>query len=176
MVKTINSEKVYSGGIIDVYKDRIVLENGVETSRDVVRHRQAAAVVAVNDRDELVMVEQFRYPIGKKQRELPAGLLDHGESPIEAAKRELLEETGYCAQSWTKLISLYMSPGVHDEQIHIFLAQDLNRSGNISLDEDEILSSCLVPYKKVLDDIEKGLITDGKTIVGVLFYHKLINS
>ena len=71
MVKTINSEKVYSGGIIDVYKDRIVLENGVETSRDVVRHRQAAAVVAVNDRDELVMVEQFRYPIGKKQRELP---------------------------------------------------------------------------------------------------------
>lgn len=172
-MKTLKSEKVFSGKIINVYKDQVLLENGKETEREVVRHKNAAAVVAVNDKGDLLMVQQHRYAIDQKQQELPAGLLDEGETPLVAAKRELLEETGYTAQKWSHLISLYMSPGTHDEKIHIYIATDLEESGVQNLDEDEILTFGTVPLKQVLDGIKNGDITDGKTVTGVLMYSHL---
>ncbi|HZK33788.1 MAG TPA: NUDIX hydrolase [Bacillota bacterium] len=172
-MKTLKSEKMFSGKMISVYKDQVVLENGKETERELVRHKEAAAVVAVNNKGDLLMVEQHRYAIGQKQHELPAGLLDEGETPLVAAKRELLEETGYIGNSWDHLISLYMSPGIHDEKIHIYMATDLEEAGLQSLDEDELLTFGTMSLKQVLEGIKNGDITDGKTVTGVLMYSHL---
>ncbi len=169
-MKTLSSEKVFSGKIIQVYKDQVLLENGIRTEREVVRHRDAAAVVAINDRNEILMVRQYRYAIAQEQLEIPAGLLDEGETPLEAARRELLEETGYKAAHWQQLLSVFMSPGAHDEEIHIFLATDLRAAGRQSLDEDELLTLETVPLDTVLHDIEAGRIKDGKTVTGILAY------
>lgn len=99
MVEIVHSNKVYSGKIIDVYSDRVKLQNGKVTDRDVVRHKDAAAILALDDDMQVLTVKQYRYPIGKELIELPAGLIDEGEGPLEAAKRELREETGYIADS-----------------------------------------------------------------------------
>jgi ADP-ribose pyrophosphatase len=161
---------VYSGKIIKVYKDEVELEDGRRTTREVVSHKQAAAVVAVNDDRKMLLVTQFRYPIHTDIKEIPAGLVDEGETPLEAAKRELKEETGYEAKEWTLLTSPYSSPGSHDEVIHIFAASGLKRISGQSLDEFEELTFDMVPFDEALEKVKNGEIRDGKTIMGILMY------
>ena len=107
MVETLESKNVYKGKIIDVYSDKVRLENGRITYRDVVRHIDAVAIFAIDSEGDVLIVKQHRYPVGKELIELPAGLIDEGETPLEAAKRELKEETGYRANSWNELIHFF---------------------------------------------------------------------
>lgn len=169
-MKKLARNDIYNGRIIDVFYDDVELSNGEKTIREVVAHKEGAAVVAVNKRKELLLVCQNRYPIDQDIVELPAGLIDEGEAPIEAAKRELKEETGYIANEWECLTSMYSSPGWTDEKVHIFVAKGLKHISEQELDGDEILTYYKEPFDDVLEKVNKGEITDAKTIIGVLLY------
>jgi ADP-ribose pyrophosphatase len=169
-LKTISRQNIFNGKVIKVYNDEVELSDGRRTTREVVSHKEAVAVVAVNDRQEVLLVTQFRYPIHKDLIELPAGLIDAGEVPLEAAKRELKEETGYEAEEWELLTSAFSSPGSHDEVIHIFAASGLKCVSGQCLDVDEELTFAAVPFEEILGKVRAGTIRDGKTIIGILLY------
>jgi len=169
-LKTISRQEIFSGRILKVYKDDVLFPNGTIGTREVVYHKEAAAVVAVDENDEILIVTQYRYALGRELQELPAGLIDDGENPLEAAKRELREETGYEAAEWKKLTTIHTSPGSHNEVLHIFAASGLKKAGDQHLDEDEFLTAKKVPLKEALNMINTGAITDAKTVVGILMY------
>lgn len=169
-MKRISRQDIFSGKIIKVYCDEVEFSDGTRTQRELVSHREAVAVVAVTEKQELLMVTQYRYPIGRNMVELPAGLIDEGEEPLEAAKRELKEETGHEAEKWELLTSVYSSPGSHDEKIYIFLAEKLTHVSELCLDEYERLTFSAEPIKNMINKIASGEIHDGKTLIGVLLY------
>ncbi|NIA23720.1 MAG: NUDIX domain-containing protein, partial [Proteobacteria bacterium] len=134
--KKLYSQLIYRGRIVDLYKDNVALEDGKrEAIREVVRHREAICVLPVEG-ESIILVSQFRYPVGREFIEIPAGIIEEGEKPEEAAKRELKEETGYSAKSIKKLFSFYSSPGFTDEKLHLFIAEGLE-PGEQDMDPDE---------------------------------------
>lgn len=165
--KKLESEKIYDGHIIKVYKDIVSLGESKNAFREVVRHCGASAVIAVDDNLSAFFVEQFRYPMDMPLSEAPAGKIDPGETPLECAKRELYEECGVSAEKWTELGPMFSSPGFCDEVIHLFLAEGLSESAP-DPDEDEFLDIKKIPLKKVLDEVRAGKIPDAKTQVLVL--------
>lgn len=160
--KALNSSVVYDGKIIRVLRDEIILENGAESVREVVRHKGAVAVLAADADGSIYLVRQFRYPVGRELLEVPAGKLEAGESPLECAKRELLEECGVVAESWAELGPIYTSPGFCDEVIWLFFAKELSPVGQ-HLDDDEFLDVVKMPFAEALKKAEAGAFTDGKT-------------
>ena len=160
--KTLGSSVVYDGKIIKVLRDEVLLENGAESVREVVRHKGAVAVLAVDGDGSVYFVRQFRYPVGRELLEVPAGKLKAGENPLECATRELFEECGVAAESWTELGPIYTSPGFCDEVIWLFFAKELSPVGQC-LDEDEFLDVVKMPFAEVLQKAEAGAFTDGKT-------------
>lgn len=171
--KTITKELIHKGGIINLEKLVVELPNNNQVNRDIVRHPGASAVVAINDKNEVYVVRQFRKPIDKELIEIPAGKLDKDENPLECAKRELKEETGLISKSIELLTSIHTSPGFADEVLHIYLALDLEE-GDSNPDENEFLSCEKIHIDKLLKMIEDKEITDAKTIVGLL-YAKYLN-
>lgn len=165
--KKINSTEIYNGHIIKVYKDDISIEGAGNAVREVVRHKGAAAVLAVDEHGEAYFVEQFRYPVGKPLFEAPAGKIDEGEAPFDCAKRELLEECGVLAEKWTELGPMLSSPGFCDEVIYLYLAEGLSLS-NPNPDEDEFLDIIKLPLQKVLERLRRGEIPDAKTQILIL--------
>ena len=113
------------------------------------------------------MVRQYRFPFRTHLREIPAGKLEPGEDPLEAAKRELAEETGLEAGRWTSLGALYATPGYCTERLHLFLAEELRR-GEAHPDPGELLDVSYVPIRELLDDIDRGLLQDAKTVAALL--------
>lgn len=171
--KTKSSTEVFSGHIMKVYKDEIFLGEKTAT-REVVRHKGATAILAVDENGSAFFVEQFRYPIGAPVFEAPAGKIDPGEIPLECAKRELLEECGVTAEKWTELGPMFSSPGFCDEVIHLFLAENLSESVP-NPDEDEFLDIIRLPLSEVLEKVRKGEIPDSKTQVLVLRVCDILN-
>ena len=164
--KKLSSEEIYNGHIIKVYKDEVAL--GEKTAlREVVRHKGAAAILALDEHGEAFFVKQFRYPVGKVLFEAPAGKIDEGESPIECAKRELLEECGVTAKKWTELGPMLSSPGFCDEAIYLFLAEEIGLA-NPDPDEDEFLDIIKMPLKEALELLRHGEIPDAKTQILIL--------
>ncbi|MBN1595790.1 NUDIX hydrolase [candidate division FCPU426 bacterium] len=159
---------VYRGKILDLYVDRVRVPDGSRHLREVVGHTPAVAVVPLLADGRVLLVRQFRYAIGKKLLEIPAGLLAAREQPRQAALRELREETGYHAGSLQLLASFYSSPGYCREKIDLFLARHLKRTGSLSLDRDEFLEVLALPFTQALRLLEKGKIIDGKSVVGLL--------
>lgn len=135
----------------------------------MIEHRGAAAMLAFDENEKVILVKQHRYPHGYVL-EIPAGTLEKGEKPEKCAFRELEEETGYKAKKMAPLITFYPSIGYNTEVIHCFVASNLKKVSDLSLDEDEILSVVKMDFKKLLEMIKTGKIQDSKTICAVLTY------
>ena len=167
--KLISSKLAYTGRNFTVYKDTIVEPGGYRAVRDVIRHNGSVVVLAVDDAGRVLMVRQYRHAAGQFLLELPAGHIDAGEAPLAAAKRELMEETGYSARRWRPLVKYYASPGFLGETMQIYLAEGI-REGTAHPEEDEKIEVQRVPLRELLAKIETGKIHDGKTVIGALLY------
>lgn len=166
--KKVSSEKIFDGEILHLRKDIITLPNGEKATRELVNHIGAVCIVPLDSDGKVVMERQFRYPIESVVFEIPAGKLDSkDEDRLEAAKRELREETGYTAKRWTDLGIYYPAPAYSDEKITMYLAEELTK-GEQDLDEDEFLDLYSVSLDELVSDIVDGKITDGKTQVALL--------
>jgi len=163
--RTLETKPIFEGKIISLQVDTVELPNGGTSTREIVRHPGAVAVVALVD-GKMLVVEQFRKPLEKAQTEIPAGKLDPGEEPEAAALRELEEETGYRARSIRHLHSFSTSPGFADEVLHLYFADDLE-PGDARLDEDEFLSCEAITLEQALAYIAEGRICDAKTLLAV---------
>ena len=167
--KTIASKEVFKGVVLDVFDDEIQLPNGKKSHREVIRHCQAAAILAINEKGEVLLEDQYRYPYDAIITEIPAGKADPNEEPLTTAKRELEEETGYQARKIQELGLFYPSVGYTDEAIHLFLAEDLYKTHQ-HLDDGEMLNYYFLPLDEVLKKVRSGEINDGKKLAALLHY------
>jgi ADP-ribose pyrophosphatase len=172
-MKITSSKQVYDCGLFRVTEDVAVdAKTKFQIKRSVVRHIGSAVMMAVDDKKRVLLVRQYRLPADQYLWELPAGRLDAGEKPLQAAKRELKEETGYAARKWTKLASFWVSPGYVQERMTIFLARDLT-AGEATPMDDERIEARWFKRKELAGMISSGAIEDAKTIVGFLTWrHK----
>ncbi len=171
---TLSSTLAFKGKIFSVYTEEVQEPDGVHATRDVVRHNGSIVVLAVdeetNPRDPLIVIEQqFRQAAGQYLLELPAGRVEPGEKTLAAAKRELIEETGFRAGKWTRLVKYFASPGFVAEWMEIYLATGIV-AGRAEPEEDEIIEVRLVPLSQMVELCLAGKIKDGKTIIGVMLY------
>jgi ADP-ribose pyrophosphatase len=178
-VELLSSKLSYSGPLFQVFTDRI-RENGRELRRDVIRHGGSAVILALDDSesktDPLVILErQYRHATDGYLLEVPAGKLEPGENQLSGAKRELLEETGYRARHWSRLVRYFASPGFLGEWMQVFLAEGLE-SGDAAPEYDEQIEIQKIPLSEVLRMIEDGKIHDGKTLIAILLYSRLHQS
>jgi len=166
--KQIDSSKVFDGRLLQVYLDHVQLPKGTTTTREYIKHVGAVAVVAIDDKNRIVMENQFRYPFGKEILEIPAGKLDGpDEDPLEAAKRELLEETGITASEYRYIGPLYPTVAYSTEVIHLYWAKGLS-FGKRHLDTDESINVRFMDFEEVVQMVLDGRIEDSKTQAAVL--------
>ncbi|MBE6021279.1 MAG: NUDIX hydrolase [Clostridiales bacterium] len=156
---------IYDGKIMTV-KLHDVIANGIATKREIVHKGGAVAIVPINNNGNVVTVRQYRIAVEEELLEIPAGLMDPGEEPLETAKRELKEETGYTAEKWTHMTEFYPTAGFCNEYIHIFLAEGLT-PGETSFDETENIEMEEYSMEELLEMINTGEIHDGKTVAGI---------
>jgi ADP-ribose diphosphatase len=169
-MKITESREVYKCNLFRVTEDKAVdPKTGFEIRRSVVRHVGSAVMMAVDEKKRILLVRQYRLPAGKELWELPAGRLDPGEKPLQAARRELVEETGYRARKWSKLASFWPSPGYVEERMTIFLASDLIEGEATPMD-DERIEARWFKNKEVAQMIHEGKIEDAKTIIGFFMW------
>jgi ADP-ribose pyrophosphatase len=165
----VNHREVYSGKIVKVHVDTIRQQSGGTTIREVVLHPGGVTAVPVLDDGRLLLIRQFRYPIGKYILELPAGKLDSGQPPLETVARELEEEIGYRAGALTHECTFYTTPGICNESIHLFVARDLIQTAQ-QLEEGEHIRVEAYSIEECLKKMATAEIRDGKTILGILWY------
>lgn len=165
--KILSEEPAWRGKILDVRSLEVELPNGRRTGRDIVRHPGAAAVVALTESGKIVLVRQYRTALDRVTVEIPAGKLDPGEDPLDCARRELREETGFFPRRIRYLTTIATSCGFCDEVIHIYLATQLEFDG-ANPDDDEFVNVDLVPLPELIDAVLDGKIEDAKTVVGAL--------
>ncbi len=167
--KIISSEEVYRGRAISVKREEILLPSGKRIYRESVIHCGASAILPLKEDGKIIMVKQYRHPVGEVLLEIPAGTLKPGEDPRVCAARELEEETGYRAGNLVHLVTIYPSPGYSSEILHIYLAENLKR-GLQAPEIDEDISVAEMTLDDVLKGIENGEIKDSKTITAILYY------
>lgn len=165
--RILTEEPAWHGKFLDVRSAQVELPSGRITGRDLVRHPGASAVVALTEMGKIVLVRQYRTAIDRVTVEIPAGKLDPGEDPIDCARRELLEETGFKAGRMRHLTTIATTPGFCDEIIHIYMATGLTFEG-ANPDDDEFVNVDLVPLSELIDAVLDGRIEDAKTVVGAL--------
>lgn len=170
--KTIKSDEKFNGRILKVSVDTVLLPNGSTSTRELVKHAGACAILPIYEKN-IVLVKQFRKAIEDVLIEIPAGKLEIGEDPKECAIRELSEETGYKAKKMTKMTNLLTAPGFSNEVLYTFLAEDLEK-GEIHLDQDEFVEVFEISPKKAKEKILSGEINDAKTVCSILWYCSLI--
>ncbi len=169
MAEVVGEQVLYSGRVFDVVRHKVRLPNGRVSIRDFVKHPGAVAIVAVTSSGEVVLVRQYRHAAGEELLELPAGTLELGEQPIECARRELLEETGYVADELVELFRCFLAPGYSSEVMYFYLAKGL-REAEERPEEHEVSEALLLPIDEALKMIERGGIRDSKTVAGLLYY------
>jgi len=170
----LKSRVTYRAPVFFVTSETVREPSGVTARREIVRHPGSVVVLGV-DRSEaeprVLLERQYRYAAEKVMWELPAGRIDPGETALEGAKRELIEETGYRARKWSKAMFFYVSPGFLDETMTIYLADGLT-PGEATPEEDEVIHTTLVPLRKAVEMVMSGTIRDAKTIAGLLWFAK----
>ncbi len=173
----IDGEDIFSGRVVHLIRDRVRLPNGHESIREVIRHVGAVCMIPVFENGDVLIERQFRYPHAKVLIEIPAGKLDSKEEdPLEAAKRELFEETGYVADSFLPLGELYTTPAFVDEVIMMYLVEGLKTVDDRQhLDEDEFLTVERIPLDELCDMVMRGEIPDAKTQIAALKAKRLID-
>lgn len=164
--KTLSKKNIYSGKIIDVDVDEVLLPNGETSKREIVNHTGAVAVCALTPENKVVFVKQYRKPVEKVLLEIPAGKLEEGEHPKEAAHRELEEETGYIAKDLELIADVYTSPGFANEKISIYFTDELSK-GNVHLDPDEFVEQVELSIDEINDLVTNLKITDAKTLIAL---------
>ncbi|MDX9785722.1 MAG: NUDIX hydrolase [Desulfobacterales bacterium] len=168
MTATVNSSKrLHKGRVFEMFSENITLANGVTTDIDILRHPGAAAIVPMADEKTLVWIRQYRHAVGDYIWEIPAGTLDPKEAPLVCAKRELIEETGFSAQTWLPIGRIVPVPGYSNERIHLYLASDLSLEKQ-DLDRDELLEVHQIPLAEAVDMVLSGKVVDAKTICGLM--------
>lgn len=178
--RTLASKTVYKGNVFSVTADQVQEPGGVVARRDVIRHNGSVVVLAVDSTSNpsdpgILLIRQWRHAAGQFLLELPAGRIEPGEKLIPAARRELIEETGYRARKWSKHVRYFASPGFLSEAMNVLLAEDLTL-GEATPEDDEKIEIHMTPLSEVLAMIRAGKILDGKTLVGVLLYTELLRS
>lgn len=170
-MKIVSSKELLKNKLFTVVDEVAKDPDGFEIHRSIVRHPGSAVMMAVDGNNRILLVKQYRLPAEKSLWELPAGRLDHGEEPLEAAKRELREETGFEAKTWTPLISFWASPGYVDEKMNLFLAEELTEGKQEPM-EDERIEIGWFEADRLRQMILDNEIQDGKTIVGFHLWHE----
>ena len=175
--ETTSSKTVFKGRVFWVTRDEVIEPGDVHATREVIRHNGSVVILAVdrtrNAADpDILLIRQWRHAAGQFLLELPAGRIEPGETLIPAAKRELIEETGYSARRWSKHVKYFASPGFLTEAMNILLAEDLTQ-GTATPEEDEKIEVRMTPLSEVLRLIHAGKIHDGKTLIGVLYLASL---
>lgn len=166
--KNLSSRLIFDGKVVHLYEDDVLLPNGAQAKREYVKHIGAVCVLALTDAGEVVLERQFRYPFHKELIEIPAGKLDsREEDPLQAALRELREETGFVPERIVHIGDFYGSPAILDENIRMFLATGLRRDAQ-HLDEDEFLEVFTMPLEELVERILAGEVPDGKTQAAAL--------
>jgi ADP-ribose pyrophosphatase len=169
--RLISSRTVYRGSAFWVSTDDVLEPTGVRTRRDIVHHSGSIVVLAIDEtksEPSILFEHQYRHAAKQFMWELPAGRIDKGENELTAAKRELIEETGYSAARWKRILKFYASPGFVAETMSIFLARGL-RTGTAEPEADEVIEVSFVPLRKAVEMVMKGKVQDAKTISGVLW-------
>lgn len=165
--QTINSKLIFDGRVIKVCLDDVMLPNGNTSTREVVKHNGGVTISALTQDNELLFVEQYRYPYHEVVLELPAGKLELGQTPLENGKRELEEETGAIGSSYMSLGKLYPSPGYCGEIIHMYFCR-VESFGELNPDEDEFLNVKKIPLNTAVEMVLNNQIPDAKTQVAIL--------
>lgn len=166
-------EILRKGRVFDVTLENVTLPNGTNIDMEIIRHPGASAIVPLTDDNNVLMLKQYRHAAGRVLWEIPAGTFDSGETPLACAIRELVEETGFQADTWDTLGSVTPVPGYSDERINLYLARDLTQSSQ-QLDPDEIIQVQALPLSQVAVMITSGEIEDAKTIAAIFrTLHKL---
>jgi ADP-ribose pyrophosphatase len=168
-MKIISSKEVLKSKVFTVVEEVAQDNSGFEIHRAIVRHPGSAVMLAVDEAERILLVKQFRLPAEKDLWELPAGCIDPGETPLQAAKRELREETGYQAKKWVKLISYWASPGYVAEKMNVFLASGLTAGAQQPMD-DERIETRWFARKQISEMIHSGKLEDGKTLIGYFMW------
>jgi len=167
--ETLSSRRIYEGRAVNLRVDTVRLASGRQTTREIVEHEEVVAIVAVDDRDNVLLVKQFRKPVGKELLEIPAGGIDPGETPEDAVRREMREETGFLPKKLVKLGGFYSAPGFCTEYLHLYLAAELVHRP-LKAEDTENISLVRVPLTEIPELIASGVIIDAKSIAGLLTY------
>jgi ADP-ribose pyrophosphatase len=171
-----SSDTLYIGKILALRLDQVIMPGGREAKREVVEHLGSVVILPLHDDGSVTMIDQYRHALGRRLRELPAGLLDApGEDPLATAQRELLEEVGYVAQQWSVLVDLVSSPGFSDESQRVFMARGLTQVERPpSIDEEADLDVVRLPLDDAVRQVLTGEIVNGPAVAGLLAAHAVL--
>ncbi len=170
----LSSELVYEGVVLKLRRDQARMPDGAQRVREYLMHPGAAAMVPLLPDGRVLVERQFRYPLRDVFVEFPAGKRDPGESPLQTARRELIEETGYAAAEWAHLTRIHPAVGFADESLDIFLCRELTEVGS-SLDQDEFVEIELVTLDWLIDELRAGRLSDVKTQIAVFWLEKIVS-
>jgi ADP-ribose pyrophosphatase len=166
--ETLTSERVYTGKVFNVDRDEVKMPNGRTTSVDIVRHSSSVVILPVPEPGKIILVKQFRYPVNRFLWELPAGSVDEGETPVDAARRECHEEIGLVPATVVRLTALFPTPGYCDEEMVFFRVSGLEKTDQKAhVDEDEDIEAKTFEVRDVRDMVRRGEILDMKTVVAL---------
>ena len=167
--KILSSEELFHGNVFDVKRERVREPGGIETTREFVVHSGSVVILPVLEDGRILLVCQYRHSVGDYLWELVAGRMEPGENALAGAKRELLEETGYTARSWQKILDVFPTPGFVSEKMIVYVARNL-RAGTARPEDDERIVTKAFPTRDLEEQIRTGKLRDAKSVAGILYY------